>query len=355
MDEAIRNAVLFGGLALACGSLGWWPRWGAWAAALLALGGWIAAVVLGVVPPADLLVLSAALPGHALVLLLGWGLLAVGLRRLDGVGGLGPDALGAFVGGADFGAVPVALALASGRSPSQAARLGLAAVAGGLCGPLGSAPMLLLVEPGVLQALWPLGLALGLIALLPASGGVTLEPGPSARPLLLAAPALWLLAVLAPPWVALLLGLVLVWGLVIWRRPPGLLPEFEPSLRLLTLLSCALLLLPAGLLDYLSWGLEDAGVLLGSLLDAGFGLAGLMLGMLVGGAPVALVAVETLGADPRLLDGGLRAVLVAGAAVGGALPLAALAGRGVLRAGLGRWALAVVVLLAWLALRVWLG
>jgi hypothetical protein len=355
MDEAIRNAAVFGGLALACGSLGWWPRWGAWAAAALALGAWIAALWMGVTPAADLMVLRGALPAEPLLLLAGWGLLALGLRRLDAAGGFGPSALGAFLGGAAFGALPVALALASRRSPRAAARCGLAAVAGGLCGPLGSAPLLLLVEPGVLPALWPLGSALGLLAALPLPGEPRPVPGPSSRLLWLAAPPLWLLAVLCSSALALLAGLALVWGLVLWRRPAGLVPALEPSLRLLALLACVLLLLPAGLLDYIAWGLEDAQLLLGGLLEMGFGLAGLLLGVLAGGAPLALVAVLTFAADPGLFGTELRAVLVAGAAVGAALPLMAMAGRGVLRAGLGRWALAVLVLLVWLGLRVWWG
>jgi len=351
MDEAIRNAAVFGALALGCGSFGWWPRWGWLAAACSALGALVASVVLGVFDPLAPALWVSAWPAPPLVLLAGWGLLAVGLRRVGGVGGVGPVALGAFLGGAAFGALPVALGLVYGREPSDAARITLAAVGGGLCGPLGSVPLLLLGAGELLPMVWPLGLALGAVAVVPGAGrALAPAQGTSPRILLALALPLWLLAVLVSPPLALGIALVLVWALVAWQRSSTVpWPSWKGALRLGSLLLCVLLLVPAGVLDFLAWGLDDARVLVGSLLDLGFGLAGLGLAALVGGAPVALAGALAAVSDPAGFPPGLRAALVAGAVVGGMVPIMVAAGPAVLRAGLGRWALAVLLLLGWLA------
>lgn len=352
MDDAIRNAAVFGALALACGSFGWWPRYGGLASASLALAALVVAVVLGVIDPLAPALWASAWPGYPLLLLAAWGLLALGVRRLGGVGGVGPTLLGAFLGGAAFGALPVAVGLAPGQPPARAARLCLAATAGGLCGPLGSAPMLLLSGPDALALLWPLGLVMGLLAALPWSDrGLGLLPrGPTAWILLAVSLPLWLLAVFGSPELALVAGLVVVWGLVAWRKPGGLVPGSPASLRLGAVLVCVLLLVPAGVFDFLAWGLDDARVMLGGLLEAGFGLAGLGVAVLVGGPPVALAGALSACSDPSAFVPSLRAALVAGAAVGSLVPVMVLAGIGVLRAGLGRWALALLLLLGWLAL-----
>jgi len=351
MDEAIRNAAVFGALTLSCGSFGWWPRWGWLAAACSALGALVVAVVLGVFDPLAPALWASAWPASPLLLLAGWGLLAVGLRRIGGVGGVGPTALGAFLGGATFGALPVALGLAYGRKPSHAVRITIAAVGGGLCGPLGSAPLLLLGAGELLPMLWPLGLALGALAALPGAGGAPAPvQGLSSRILLALALPLWLLAVLVSPSLALGIALVLVWALVARQRAPAVpWPPWKGALQLGSLLLCVLLLVPAGVLDFLAWGLDDARVLLGSLLDVGFGLAGLGLAALVGGVPLALAGALAACSDPAGFPPGLRAALVAGAAVGGMVPIMVAAGPAVLRAGLGRWAVAVLLLLGWLA------
>jgi hypothetical protein len=352
MDEAIRNAAVFGALALAAGSFGWWPRWGWLGSVLVAVGGLITAVVLGVLDPAAPALWAASWPAEPLLLLAGWATLGLGLRRLGGVGGIGPSLLGAFMGGAAFGALPVALGLAHGRAPRPEARLTLAAVAGGLCGPLGSAPILLLVEPGVLPLLWPLGLGLGLLAALPLRGS-TSEAGTSdlaQRVLLVAALPLWLLGLFGSPAAALGVGLVLVWGLVAWRRPSATpWPGWRGAVRVLGSLICVLLLVPAGVLDLLTWGLDDARMLLGSLLDTGFGLGSWLAAGLLGGGPVGLAGALAACSDPGAYPPQLRAALIAGASVGAMLPTLRWAGPGVLRAGLGRWAAAVGLLLAWLA------
>jgi hypothetical protein len=352
MDEAIRNAAIFGAIALVCATCGWWPRWGWLGGALLSLGAVVTAAVLGVLDLTAPALWVAAWPLEPLLLVAGWVLLGVGLRRLGGVGGLGPVLLGAFLGGAAFGALPVALGLAPERSPRSLARIGLAAVAGGLCGPLGSAPMLLLGDAASRALLWPLGLALGIIAMLP--WGAEDDAGPVAsgpRVLLLAAPPLWLLAWLGSPLWALLAGLVLVWGLVLARpaTPTGTLPGWRPVAHLVSVVVCVLLLVPAGLLDFLVQGVDEVHTLLGGLLDAGFGLAGLGLAGLVGGVPLALAGALTVSSDPASLDAGMRAGLVAGAALGTLLPGLGLAHPRMLRAAPGLWALALVALLAWLA------
>ncbi len=351
MDEAIRNAAVFGALALACGSLGWLPRWGGQAAAAVALGSLVTAVVLGVIDPTAPALWVSAWPVDTLLLLVGWGMLGLGLRRLGGVGGFGAPLLGAFLGGAAFGALPVILASTPGRSPRGLARLTLAAAAGGLCGPLGSAPMLLLLEPGEIPLLWRLAVPLTILALAGPSLPDSDRPsGRAPRVLMVAAPLLWLVAVLASPCAALLSGLVLVWGLVAWQRPSGVVPSLPIVLRVSSVLVLVLLLVPAGVLDFLAWGLDDARILLGGLLDAGFGLAALGLAALAGGPAVGLAGLLTACSDPVSLSPELRAALVAGAAVGGQIPALVLAGPGALGAALGRWSLAVALLFGWLAL-----
>ena len=352
MDEAIRNAAVFGALALGCGCLGWWPRLGGLASAGVALIAVVAAVALGVLSPLAPALWISAWPVQPLLLLAGWGLMALGLRRLGGVGGVGPGMLGAFLGGAAFGALPVALGLAPGQPPARAARLALAAVAGGLCGPLGSAPLLLLWDRGVLALLWPLGLALLALAALGRADAAGAAPqGPAPRILLAASVPLWLLALLGSPVLALGVGLALVWGLAAWQRPAGLLPGLRPALRLIAVCTCVLLLVPSGVLDFLAWSLDDARVVLGGLLELGFGLAGLAVAALVGGPALALAGALSVCSDPSSFVPGLRAALVAGAAVGGLAPVLVAAGPRVLRAGVGRWALAALLLLAWLGLQ----
>ena len=353
MDEAIRNAVVFGALALVAGGCAWWPRWGWLASSVVAGAAVVCAVVLGVFDPTAPAVWISAWPGEPLLLLLGWGLLNLGIYRLGGPGVGGASVPSAFVGGAAWGALPLALAQARGQHPRQAARLVLAAVAGGLCGPLGSAPLLLLGDRGVLALLWPLGLALAALAALPLRG----VPQGSARGgfaswlLLGASLPVWLLAVLVAPQVALLVGLVLVWGLVVWRRPAVAWPAWRPGVSLVAVLLCVLMLVPAGVLDFLAAGLDDARVMVGSLLDAGFGLAGLALGAALGGVPIGLAGALTACSDPVSLSPGLRAALIAGAAVGALIPVLSWVGSGALRAGWGRWAGAALLLMAWLALR----
>ncbi len=350
MDDAIRNAAVFGALALACAGVGWWPRWGGYAAAATALIAGIAAVVLGVVDPLAPAVWASAWPAEPLLLLAGWGLLAVGVRRIGVGGGWGPSLVGAFLGGAALGGLPVALGLAADRPPAQAARLAIAAIGGGLCGPLGSAPLLLLGGPELIGALWPLGLALGVLAASPPWGPPPLarSTDSAARVLLFACLPLWALAVWGSPQWALIAGLVLVVGLTAWRRVGRITPSVQPALHLLGLLACVALLVPAGVLDFLAWGLDDARIVLGGLLDAGFGLASLGLAALATGPALALTGALAICSDPTLFDPGLRAALVAGAAVGGLVPVMAWMGPGVLRAGAGRWALAVSALLVWL-------
>jgi hypothetical protein len=355
MDEAIRNAAVFGAITLAAGCCGWWPRWGWLGSVLVAVGGLVAAVALGVLDPLAPALWASAWPTEPLLLLAAWGLLGLGLRRLGGVGGWGPGVLAAFVGGAAFGALPVALGLAPGRDARGAAGLVLAAVAGGLCGPLGSAPMLLLFGPGMLAMLWPLGLALGLVAAVAGRSSAKQEPelGLGPKLLLAASPPLWLLAVLCSPTAALAVGLVLVAGLVAWRQPRGgYSPSWRGALSRLGLLVCVLLLVPAGVLDFLTWSLDGARVLVASMLDAGFGLATLGLGALLGAPPVGLAGALAASSDPAAFPVAMRAAIVAGAALGATIPTLRRAGPGVLRAGLGRWAAAVALLLGWLA---WVG
>lgn len=355
MDEAIRNAAVFGALALAAGCCGWWPRWGWLGSSLVALGGLVAAVALGVLDPAAPALWAATWPVEPLLMLAAWVLMGLGLRRLGGVGGWVPGVLAAFVGGAAFGALPVALGLARGRDPLGSARLALAAVAGGLCGPLGSVPLLLLFGPGLLSMLWPLAFALVLVAAVPSRGAAVPldEPGLAPRVLLVASPVLWLLAVLVSPVAALVVGLAIVGGLVVWQRVDAAhWPAWRSGVQQLALLICVLLLVPAGVLDFLTWSLDGARVLLSSLLDAGLGLAALGLGVLLGAPPVGLASALAASSDPAAFPATMRAAVVAGAAVGALLPVLRWAGPGVLRAGLGRWAVAVAWLLVWLA---WVG
>ncbi len=353
MDDSIRNAVLFGGLALACGGLGWWRPHGARLAAALALGGLLLAAGLGVLPLGGWRVWLAGLPGAPLALLAGWALLGLGLRRLGGLAGGRWDLLACFVGGAAYGAPPVALAAAGGIEPRRAARLVLAAVAGGLCGPLGHEPLLLLGGARLLPSTLPLGLGLGLLLLLPwprepvaagASAG-------GSRALTLGALPCWLLASFVHTWLGLALALLLCWGAVALSRGAGR-PWPRPR-RLVAVLAALVgvsLLLPAGVLDLLAWGLEDIRVLLGSLQAPAFGLGSVAGGALAGGAPLALAAALASASDPVAFAQPLLVAVVAGGAVGSSLLLLALAGPGVLRAGAARWSLSLALVLAWLAL-----
>jgi hypothetical protein len=260
------------------------------------------------------------------------------------------------VGGAAFGGPAVALGLAPGRPPREAARLALLACAGGLCGPLGSAPMFALVQPGLTSVLAPLGLALGLVLGIHRRQGceATPAPAPGAGPRLLLAAAVpaWALAVLVSPGAGLGLALAVVFvaNLLPGRRPAA---QAEPE-RLAWLgaaVLLVLLLVPAGTLDLLAWSLPDLRIEAGSLLAPGAGLAGFVAGALVPAVPLGLAGALAFSSDPAALDLSVRAPLLAGLAVGGAGWPLLLAGPGVLRAGFGRWLVAVGLLVAWLALQ----
>jgi hypothetical protein len=234
--------------------------------------------------------------------------------------------------------------------------LALVACAGGLCGPLGSAPLFALGQPGLLARLAPLGLALGLLLGVhrrrPCEAAPAPAPGAGSRVLLAAALPVWALAVLVGPAAGLGLALAVV---VVANLLAGGRPEARPDPARLGWLGATavlvLLLVPAGTLDFLAGGLPDLRIEAGSLLGPGAGLAGLAAGALVPGVPLGLAGALAFCSDPPALDLTVRGPLLAGLALGGAGWPLLLAGPGVLRAGLGRWAMAVGVLLAWLALQ----
>jgi hypothetical protein len=352
MDEAIRNAVVFGAVALGCGALAWWPRWGWLGASLLAAGAVVAALVLGILSLEPAL-WAAAWPLEPVLLCLGWAALGLGLRRLGGVGGYGPPLLGAFMGGAAFGALPVAVGLAPGQPPRQAARLVLAATAGGLCGPLGSAPLLLLGRPGLQLSLVPLVLVFASLALLPGGvGPVRPATGRAPRLLQLIAVPLWGMALFLSPGLALGAALLSVLGLVVWQRAalrPGL--GWRGPVWFLALCLSVLLLVPAGALDFAVANVDDIRVAVGRMLDLGFGMDGLVVASLVGGPPLALAGALAASSDPGALDLDLRAALVGGAALGSTLPAMAIAGPEVLRSSIVRWVAVALLVFGWLALR----
>ncbi len=363
MDDALRNAAVFGALALACGSFGWSRRWGWLAGGAIALCAVVVAIALGVLQPGAPAVLLSAWPSELLLVLCGWGALGLGIWLLGGPAGLRcPSGLAAFVGGAAFGALPVALGLGLGRPPRSAARLALLAMAGGLCGPLGNEALLLLYEPSLLAMLWPLGVVVGLVALPASPGGGPAShrekrvKNPCGPVLLGAAPLVWALAVLVSPGVGLAAGLLVVYGSVVWCRLRGHVLNAAPDWRVLSWLVsvsiCVLLLVPAGVLDLLTSELDGMGTLLGDLLEPGFGLASVALAALAGALPVGLAASLAAFSDPPVFGSELRAVVVAGAAIGAVVPALAALGPGVLRVASPRWALTLLVLLAWLGLLV---
>ncbi len=356
MEEPIRNAVFSGCLVLAIGAASQFRRWGWVFAALLLGSALLSGLRLGVLPLDAWGIWAACFPLSPLFWLLAWLALAMGAQRLASTSAGKPSALLAFSAGAAWGGVPVGVGLAQGRRSPETARLLLLAMAGGLCGPLGNAAAFLLLPESQGMPLWPLGLLLAALVF-PWRAGLDWRGARRASPVLFwGVLPLWALACWVSSAWALAVGLVVVWSaLLLQRRSGARRPASQggPWTRLLAGLGRAmpllavLVLVPSGALAYLAENSWDIGLELGPLLAVAVGAVSLLVGVLLGGAPLALAGSLAAVSDPVALGPAFRAGIVCGAVLGGVLPV--LAANGLLAKGWRPWLLQASVALAYLA------
>ncbi len=313
-------------------------------APLLAVGAVAAGLGLGFLVGADLLNLPSWTGlGAEAASLVGWALFGMAARRAPRPWLPGPPALVAWLAGALFGEVAgAALVAAPAKDREQAARLAMAAAAGGLVGRVGDPALLALGERVSPLLLLPLSALLLLLARpreTPEAGG---SRAVTAVGLAVAVGAALLPGMAAAP---LLVGAVVLLALG-WRRAaePG---TWREPLWVLGSVTLALIGAISGLWELLAGSLEwmanDWGAVpLGPLA----GLAGLVA-LFVDGPLAGLGAAAALDRALDLRGPGVGFALAVGAAVGGMGPLVV---AGAVKQGFRRWVLGVLLAGVYVAL-----
>lgn len=331
--------VLLGGMAA-------WRR-KAWGALVLAVATFVAGNMAGVLVPSDLWVLPGATGLTSdLLLLVMWAVLGA-LARLGGpIKVPGPPVLVAMACGATLGEVPAAAILAaSAQTRGGAARLALAAAAGGMVGRMGDPAVQLLSQrdPSILVMLLPLALILALLAAPRRQDIVDAQVSDLPRTVLLVAVA----ALALVPGLALgAVGAGIV-GLCVLGRDQ--LPEVEVGWVLWVAVAAllGLIAIAGGVPEMGATGLELIGEQMGEWGAPGLALAGALLAALTDGTVAAVCAVGVYDSALSLNIPGAALGMAAGVAVGGFGPLIA---AGAWRAGWKRWLVHVAVTVAY----VWL-
>ncbi len=325
------NAIAFGLLLTAVGALGWHRRlrvlW-----ALLLLGGAIGlGLGRGILVVSDLWLL----PLHAdlvrpLLLVAGWAAFGVAARLAGPLHLPGPPIVIAPLAGALLGELPAAALLSTmAADRSAAARLSLAAAAGGLLGRVGDPALLLLGEGRPIWTLIPLALACAVVAS-PRPEDLQTEPGSL---VVTAVAATTALAALVPALTLPALGAGIVTMAVLGREQ---IRELRPAPLTWTLFTAALALcgVAAGLPEGLALGIEQAGGFLGDLATPAVAAAAALISTLLGGSGSAVLLAATLDRALSLRGDELPLAMMAGCAMGGLGPLVV---AGALREGWRRW------------------
>lgn len=334
--------VLFVGIA-ARGARGLWVLLGFLVAAY---GGGLA---VGALQPLDPVYLPGWTGmGASAGLLVLWAAYGAVARAAGGARMPGTPLFGAVLSGAVLGELAAAALVAAGASDQKsAARLALAASAGGLLGRVGDPAMLLLAErdPDMLFVLAPMAL-LCILILLP-GGPLEAPKGRWSVSAVGAATALG--AVLLGPhaWIALLLGMV---GLAALAGRAGL-KEIDWQLPVKTALIGGLIISAAagGIPELIAEGLEFAQRLTGAALKPLVAAVSALAAAALDSTGAALLADATLDRARSLTTSGVAASMAAGIAVGSVGPLLV---AGALREGWKLWLaqIGIAVLWAWLVL-----
>lgn len=324
--------------------------WRVWGALGVLVAAFVAGLALDVLTFSDLWTLPANTGLGGEMILLGlWAVLGALVRAGGPLAISGPPVLVALGAGACLGEIPAAAILAAGaRTKSGAARLALAAAAGGMLGRLGDPAVLLFSErdPSILLPLAPLAVLLAIIAAPRREDLVPAGPGNRGRTLLVLGIA----------------GAALIPGCTLWALLAGILLYAaidrehlrEVDLTHVVWIGVAAMLgliaIAGGVPEMGASGLELIGEQLGEWGAPGLALAGALLSALTDGTAAAVCGLGLLDRAMSLQIEGSTLGLAAGLAVGGFGPLIA---AGAWRAGWKRWTLQVVatVVYIWLVVQ----
>lgn len=333
MDELIRNGVVFGGL-LGVALLGWRTRWRLQLLAVAVAVG----VPLGVGLDTLTGTLSAGVPVREALLLLCWvgfTRLAVGAGgpRLQGPAWLLAPLLGATVG--DWGAALLLAPLA--RSPAQASRWVLGAMAGALAVGHGTAAVLVLSPGGSL-----LPLAIGLCFVAAPNGRLDHAGSLPVTGIVVAVAA----GVLLVPALALSVLAVGCAALLTHAQRSPLAPLRRDAAVLGLAVGVVTLVRHAGVLHDLRWGLEFLAEAGGAFGTAAITLGAALVATIGGEFPLSLAAAGAVDTAIVLDFPQLVPALATGLALGGLGPLWL---AGALRPALPRWGLGLLLGVSWTA------
>lgn len=362
--NALATGLMLAGLALVVNR----RRRGFWAAGLAVISVVVSIYLEVVVQVSDAWMLPSytglARPSAMLVTWAAWGVALWAAERRPSIPG--PPIVTAPLMGALVGSLPAAALLSrAARDRKAAARLALAAAAGGMVGRVGNPALLVLGlrEPWVAWGLAPLAAACLAVAaprrgdLVPGEGDSAAsaalhESAPSAvapgDPRLSAVAVAVALVALLPGgalW-ALVGGVALTVGLGLrrWRRI-----DSEPLLWAIASVGLVLLAVAGGAADMVAWGLEELQLQAAQWMPAVLGAGGAVLAALTGGPASALFSVAVLDRALSLRVVGAPVALAAGLAAGGLGPLVVSGG---LRAGWSRWLVQVLLAVGWAVIAV---
>jgi hypothetical protein len=339
VDDASRTALILGLLLLPVFAAWWRGLIGAivaFAALIVVFG---VGVFLEAAPLSAVRVWLGAFPLAGSLRMLLWCVLCLLVARLAPLSSLFHGATGAFIGGFALGP-----AVAFGRSgdlpPAHRASWVLTALAGASVSPLGNPVAFVVGRPLVASETFPLALLL-LVPALVRSLEVRGDRWLSALAL-----GVFPLALLRPD-LGMALALSGAAALLLFRKKPPPAPRPGWLIGLPVVALAVLLLTLAGPLDLLAKGLYDAEIVLADTLGPALGGASLLLSALGTPLPAALAIRELSEAAPIDFHARLAEATALGAGIGAGLPALVLAGPGCLRAGAWRWAIQILLVLAW--------
>lgn len=343
MISLIKAAVALGWPMLLAGILAATRR-GGWSLLALLIAAYVGGLVFGAIQPTDpLYLLSWTGLGHSALLLVLWTVYAALARVAGGARIPGPALLGAVLSGAILGEIAAAaLVAANAEDRRSAARLALAASAGGLLGRLGDPVMLLVAaeRPSVTLAVAPLALLCTLV-LLP-GGALSLPTGRWSVTVVGGLTAAGAVLLGTHAWIALIagsIGLAVLSGPARVRSAPWHLPVYAAVICGLVTFAAA-----GGVPELAAEGIEFLQRWMGESLKPALALVAALLAMLLDSTGAALMADAVLDRAMSLSTSGVPAAIAAGAAIGGIGPLVIV---GAVRAGLWRLLVQVGIVALW--------